>query len=405
MIQKLKKLPEGWEEIELSNKDYFEILSSGINKFEGEKDYLSTESVQGTEIEKVECKISYKDKPSRANMQPVLNSIWFAKMKDTLKVYCFDENNKEEIKKYILSTGFAGIKVDEKKVYPKYLKLFFTSKFFNEEKDKLCTGSTQKGINNNFIVKIKIPLPSLQIQEQIVSILEQAEFLKQKRKESDRLTREYLQGIFYEMFGDPKRNNKMWQTVTINDCINLSQYGTSTKSNNEDKGYIVFGMNCISEYGEMNLSKHNFVEISKEEFSKLRLDKGDIIFNRTNSPELVGKTTVWNYDLDAILASYLVKLKLKDNCNPFFFSFLLNTPYFKEMFFLSSKKAVNQANISPTLLKKFRIYLPPIELQKKFASIVEHVEKLKEKQNQSKEEIDKMFNSLMQKAFNGELAE
>ena len=89
------KLPEGWKEVELGNPGYFTILSSRINKFKGEKEYLSTESVQGTKIKKVECVVTYKDRPSRANMQPILNSVWFAKMQATLKVYSFDEENKE----------------------------------------------------------------------------------------------------------------------------------------------------------------------------------------------------------------------------------------------------------------------------------------------------------------------
>ena len=116
------KLPNGWIETNLGNKEYFEILPSGLNKFSGEKKYLSTESIKKTKIEKVECKISYNNRPSRANMQPSLNSVWFAKMKNTLKIYSFDKNNKEEVDIYILSTGFAGIKINEQLVDIRYLR-------------------------------------------------------------------------------------------------------------------------------------------------------------------------------------------------------------------------------------------------------------------------------------------
>ena len=94
----MHKLPDGWKEVELGNQEYFTILSSGIDEFKDEKNYLSTESIKGTKINKIEAIITYEDRPSRANMQPVLNSVWFAKMKATLKVYSFDEKNKEEIK-------------------------------------------------------------------------------------------------------------------------------------------------------------------------------------------------------------------------------------------------------------------------------------------------------------------
>ena len=62
----------------LGDKYYFEILSSGIESFNDEKEYLSTESIQNTKIKKIECKIKYTNRPSRANMQPLLNSTWFA---------------------------------------------------------------------------------------------------------------------------------------------------------------------------------------------------------------------------------------------------------------------------------------------------------------------------------------
>ena len=139
-------------------------------------------------------------------MQPVLNSVWFAKMKSTIKVYSFSNKNKGEIDNYVLSTGFTGVKFNEE-ISSEYVKFFFLTRRFNEEKDKLSTGSTQSGINNSFISKIKIPLPflpngtpDLKEQERIVSILEKAEALKQKGKNAGDLLDEYLKSVFWEMF-------------------------------------------------------------------------------------------------------------------------------------------------------------------------------------------------------------
>ncbi|MFA5070907.1 MAG: restriction endonuclease subunit S [Candidatus Pacearchaeota archaeon] len=398
MMQKFKQLFESWKEVELGNKDYFEILSSGINKFEGEKDYLSTESIQGTDIEKTECKITYQDRPSRANMQPIFNSVWFAKMKETLKVYSFDKDNREEIRKYILSTGFTGIKVDEKKVYPKYLKLFLTSKFFNEEKDKLCTGSTQKGINNNFIVKIKIPLPSLQVQEQIVSILEKAELLKQKRKESDKLTKEYLQSVFYEMFGDPIKNNKKWDLKKLNELGKWLSGGTPSRSKPE---YFEGDINWYSS-GELN---NLFISDSIEKITELAIKESGAKLIKKNSL-LLGM-----YDTAALKSSITTNIC---SCNQAIAYSNLENKNVEILYlyyiiqigkesYLKQRRGIRQQNLNLSMIKNIQIPLPPLELQKKFAYIVEQVEKLKEKQKQSREKIEEMFNSLMQRAFNGEL--
>jgi len=165
-----KQLPKGWKEENLGS-DNFKILGSGIKKFSGEKDYLSTESIKETNIEKIESKITYQKRPSRANMQPIINSVWFAKMKDTLKVYCFDELNKTEINKYILSTGFAGI--NSSVCEAKFIKYFFLSPNFNSQKDKFAIGTTQVAINNEGIKKITIAYPeSKEEQSLIVSAIE-----------------------------------------------------------------------------------------------------------------------------------------------------------------------------------------------------------------------------------------
>jgi len=251
--------------------------------------------------------------------------------------------------------------------------------------------------------KIKIPLPPLPIQKQIAEILEKADEARQKRKEANKLTDEFLQSVFIEMFGDPVKNPKGWEKGIIRDVVEYSEYGTSKKSNDKGIGYPILGMNNITYEGSIDLTKCNYVDLKAKEFKKLKLEKGDIIFNRTNSTELVGKTTYWNLCIDAVIASYLVKIRLINAIEPIWFSFLLNTLSYKNLFESRCKKAVNQSNISPTLLKEFPLIIPPNSLQQQFAEIVNKTEALKEKQKQSEQELENLFQSLMQKAFKGEL--
>jgi type I restriction enzyme S subunit len=162
-----------WPTKKLGDKEYFEILGSGIEKFEGEKEYLSTSSIEGNKIIAPEDKIGYWNRPSRANMQPRLNSVWFARMINTIKVYSFTEANKDEIDKYILSTGFAGILCNPEKVDSRYLEKIFLSRWFNDLKDSLASDKAiQKSLNNDDIANLEIPLPPLPIQQKIVKILD-----------------------------------------------------------------------------------------------------------------------------------------------------------------------------------------------------------------------------------------
>ena len=147
--------------ISLGDDKYFKILASGINKFENNKDYISTKCVQGFQINTTEGHISFDKRPSRANMQPVKSSLWFAKMKNTIKVI---KPSKKDLKKYIFSTGFCGIKPNLELVDLDYLFHFFLSSKFNAIKDSLSSGTTQKSINKTGIESIKIPIKDLKTQ-------------------------------------------------------------------------------------------------------------------------------------------------------------------------------------------------------------------------------------------------
>ena len=146
---------------EISIKDFINqgyariIKASEMKKFSGEKLYLSTSSIDKNGILKIECKITYNDRPSRASMIPIKHSVWFAKMKDSIKVYK-SENDDES--KYILSTGFYGILCNEDVVNPDWMVEIFKSNYFNNQKDRFSEGSSMSGIKENQLEDIKVKI-------------------------------------------------------------------------------------------------------------------------------------------------------------------------------------------------------------------------------------------------------
>ena len=162
-------------------------------------------------------------------------------------------------------------------------------------------------------------------------------------------------------------------------------------------------MGNLTYFGEVDLRSVSYVELTPKEFKKLRLEKGDVIFNRTNSTELVGKTACWNSKLDAVIASYLVKIKLKNDTLPDYFVRLLNTPHYKRLFRERCKKAVGQSNVSPTLLKEFPMILPPLPLQEEFAEVVRKVERVRSRHREATRQAEHLFQTLLHRAFRGEL--
>jgi len=188
------RIPKDWEVVQLSDEKYFEILPSGIEYFPDTKIYLSTSSIEYNKIISNEGEITYKNRLSRANMQPRMNTVWFAKMKNTIKVYSFTEKNAEEIKKYILSTGFAGILCKEN-IEPQYLEQIFLSNWFNQIKDSSSHGSTQQAINNKDIERFRIPLPPLPEQKRIAFILSAID----SRIEAEEAKKKALDELFNSM--------------------------------------------------------------------------------------------------------------------------------------------------------------------------------------------------------------
>jgi type I restriction enzyme S subunit len=264
-------------------------------------------------------------------------------------------------------------------------------------------GGAQPNISQETIRNLEIPLPPLPEQKHIAAILAKADRLRRLRRTARDLSDTYLQSVFLEMFGDPVSNPMGWERATIGEVVASSQYGTSKKSNSEQRGYPVLGMGNITYSGGIDLTSLSYVELSEEKFETLRLLPGDIIFNRTNSTELVGKTAHWNLELDAVLASYLVKLKLKKKVVADYFAALLNTRYYKRLFQERCKKAVGQSNISPTLLKEFPMLVPPLPLQQEFAHIVRKLERLRAQQREAQRQAEHLFQTLLHRAFRGEL--
>lgn len=154
-------LPEGWEEKGICEFNSFKQYKSKIQPFEGEKEYLATANVNGIAIEERGDSFTYENKPSRAQIHPPLNSIWFARMSETDKVLFITEKTNND---FMISSGFAGFKAEKKELLPFLFCLINNSKF-SKLKDANATGSTQVSINNKSLNSIKFIEPTYEMIE------------------------------------------------------------------------------------------------------------------------------------------------------------------------------------------------------------------------------------------------
>ena len=200
------------------------------------------------------------------------------------------------------------------------------------------------------------------------------------------------------MFGDPKLNPRKWDMVTIGDIATDVRYGTSRPAT-EGGRYPYLRMNNLTYEGYLDLTDLKHIDIPDNEIEKCVVRNGDVLFNRTNSVELVGKTCVYNLDSDMIIAGYIIRVRIDDRVLPVILSSYLNSTVMKEQLRSMAKGAVNQANINAQELRSIPIYLPPITLQHEFATFVEQVDKSKIAVQQALDKAQLLFDSLMQKYF------
>lgn len=159
--------PKKWNIARLDDDEYFNVIGSGIEEFDGEKTYISTGNVKERNIENNEGNITYQDRPSRANMEINKNGVLFAKMKDSIKVV---KGTKEKSNDLIFSTGFVQLETKDD-ILQEYLVQLLLSNEFEMFKSQIATGSTQQAINLSYLSSFKIPVPSIEEQERIASIL------------------------------------------------------------------------------------------------------------------------------------------------------------------------------------------------------------------------------------------
>lgn len=152
----LGMIPENWSIGYFDDSILTKIIKSGVKKFEGSKKYVATADVSGTNITSYE-EIEYDNKPSRANMTPIISSIWFAKMENSVKNILVDSYMCDILDNYIFSTGFMGIECLNNSLY--YMWALINDEKFLLEKNSLSTGTLMAGISNSTIKNYKYLIP------------------------------------------------------------------------------------------------------------------------------------------------------------------------------------------------------------------------------------------------------
>ena len=238
--------------------------------------------------------------------------------------------------------ALAIIRIPQNAINLRFVLYALQSQAVEEQSEKQKQGVAQLNLSLKNIADILIPLVSSEKQDEIVRNLAAVDTAIAIRKEQIRLIDQVVKSRFIELFGVYPSNPKGWETATIRDIVADVRYGSSRPAVDGGK-YPYLRMNNITYGGELDLTDTKRIDIPDNELDKCTVRRGDVLFNRTNSKELVGKTCVYNRDEMMVLAGFVIRVRVTERVLPEFLSAFLNTDFSKQMLLGMCKAAIGQA--------------------------------------------------------------
>lgn len=218
-------------------------------------------------------------------------------------------------------------------------------------------------------------MPPLEEQKRIATILDKVDGIHKKREQAIKLADDFLRAKFLEMFGTPANNIHRFPKGTIRDLVDSVNYGTSAKASIDSGEYPILRMGNITYQGRWDFTDLKYLDLSVKEKDKYLVKEGDLLFNRTNSKELVGKTAVYEEDRPMAFAGYLIRVRPNSIGNNYYISGYLNSIHGKITLMNMCKSIVGMANINAQELQNIEILIPPKHLQDEYEIIYKKIKK------------------------------
>lgn len=306
-----------------------------------------------------------------------------------------------------ISQDLTGVLLNKSLILPTYLVLYLHSPKLKQNFELSARGSTIRGLTRSDVENIQVPLPPLETQQKIVSILEKAEETKKLRKQADELTQRLLHSVFLEIFGDPVKNPKGWDVRKLGEIITDSMNGLYLP---KEKYTFYDGIKMVhmsdAFYGIVELGGLKRVLATEKEIDKYRLTKSDLLIARRslNFEGAAKACRIPEINEPLIFESSLIKISTNSKlATTIYLYYYLNNELVRKKYIYKHISKSTISGINQSNLRSISVILPPIEIQNKFSHFVEQAESTILTQQQSFLKINNLFDALVQKAFAGEL--
>ncbi|PCJ21111.1 MAG: hypothetical protein COB02_00555 [Candidatus Cloacimonadota bacterium] len=307
-------------------------------------------------------------------------------------------------KKVLLNQRVGKLLIrDRNRVYFPYLQYSLNHPETRLQYSKFAGGGLQINLGKADLLSIKIPLPPLETQKKIALVLDKADKIRQKRKKALLKMDELIKSVFLDMFGDPVTNPMGWEKVKLGNLLEFLTSGSRGWAKYYSTSGAIFIRIQNVKNGELLLDDLQFVLPPKNvEAKRTKVRVGDLLLSITAD---LGRTAVVDEKtskLGAHISQHLALLRLKSSVNPYYLSEFLESRAGVTQFINSDQKGV-KSGLNFDKVKNLNILLPQIEIQNSFSNKLNKIKLQKNKITQGVFEINNLFNSLLQKAFKGEL--
>ncbi len=247
-----------------------------------------------------------------------------------------------------------------------------------------------------------MPFPPLEEQRRIVDILSRAEGIVRLRREAQKKAAELIPALFLEMFGDPATNPKGWPVLSLGEIITEGpQNGIYKHVSLYGEGTPILRIDNFYDGQVSNPLKFKRVRITSEEQQKFRLHIRDIVINRVNSVEYLGKSAIIpEFAEDTVFESNMMRFSINFNqCLPEYLIELLQTRHSKTHILAKAKHAINQSSINQQDVRSLIVPIPPIAVQTEFKKRFENVRSMQDQQATATEKAEASFEALLAESF------
>lgn len=253
------------------------------------------------------------------------------------------------------------------------------------------------------LAEFPIPLPKLEEQKRIVAILDKADAIRRKRQEAMRAIRDLIDSQFLHVFGDPVGNPMNWSSTSFNDHVTLLQYGPRfyNEAYSEGKGVRIVRITDLDFQGLLNYAAMPLMDVSDEDRKKFVLKPGDLLLARSGAT--VGKTALIDERApECIAGAYFIRLRFSNAIRPLYAQMVLRSESVQKLIASRSQQSAQQ-NFNGPAIRALPLPVPPEDIQDVFVRFHTATIATGERMAVYASESEDLFNSLVQRAFKGEL--